>query len=59
MKRTSICKPEDRQAVLNQGRKLKMARSADAYVRGNTFQFYEWLLEAMRRVRWARQSEIY
>jgi uncharacterized protein (DUF2252 family) len=38
-----ICKPEDRQAVLNERRKLKMARSAHAYVRGNTLKFYEWL----------------
>jgi uncharacterized protein (DUF2252 family) len=35
--------PKDRQAVLEERRKLKMARSAHAYVRGNTLQFYEWL----------------
>jgi uncharacterized protein (DUF2252 family) len=29
--------------VLNEGRKLKMARSAHAYVRGSTDKFYEWL----------------
>ena len=29
--------------VLEERRKLKMARSAHAYVRGNTLQFYEWL----------------
>jgi uncharacterized protein (DUF2252 family) len=38
-----ICKPGDRQAFLNSQRQLKMARSAHAYVRGNTLQFYEWL----------------
>jgi uncharacterized protein (DUF2252 family) len=35
--------PPNRQAVLEERRKLKMARSAHAYVRGNTLQFYEWL----------------
>jgi uncharacterized protein (DUF2252 family) len=35
--------PANRQAVLEEWRKLKMARSAHAYVRGNTLQFYEWL----------------
>jgi uncharacterized protein (DUF2252 family) len=32
-----------RQAVLTAIRNTKMARSAHAYVRGNTMQFYEWL----------------
>jgi uncharacterized protein (DUF2252 family) len=36
-------KPTQRQAVLEERRRLKMARSAHAYVRGNTLQFYEWL----------------
>jgi uncharacterized protein (DUF2252 family) len=36
-------KPADRQGVLEERRRLKMARSAHAYVRGNTRQFYEWL----------------
>jgi uncharacterized protein (DUF2252 family) len=36
-------KPSDRQAVLEERRNLKMARSAHAYVRGSTLQFYEWL----------------
>jgi uncharacterized protein (DUF2252 family) len=35
--------PRHRQSVLNQRRTLKMARSAHAYVRGSTVQFYEWL----------------
>ena len=33
----------DRGAKLERMRTLKMARSAHAYVRGNTVQFYEWL----------------
>ena len=36
-------RPADRAAVLASSRNLKMARSAHAYVRGNTRQFYEWL----------------
>ena len=35
--------PANRQKVLEERRKLKMARSPHAYVRGNTLQFYEWL----------------
>ncbi|MCJ1883146.1 DUF2252 domain-containing protein, partial [Pseudomonas nitroreducens] len=35
--------PSDRLAVLESRRTLKMARSAHAYVRGNTAKFYEWL----------------
>lgn len=35
--------PDARQALLQQARSLKMARSAHAYVRGNTLKFYEWL----------------
>lgn len=35
--------PADRQAVLEERRRLKMARSAHAYVRGSTLHFYEWL----------------
>ena len=33
----------ERAAVLERQRNLKMARSAHAYVRGNTLKFYEWL----------------
>jgi uncharacterized protein (DUF2252 family) len=33
-----------RQTVLIERRNLKMARSAHAYVRGNTVKFYEWLM---------------
>jgi uncharacterized protein (DUF2252 family) len=32
-----------RQAILSERRNLKMARSAHAYVRGNTVKFYDWL----------------
>jgi uncharacterized protein (DUF2252 family) len=35
--------PRHRQSVLSQRRTLKMARSAHAYVRGSTVQFYRWL----------------
>lgn len=41
--RPKTVKPADRAAVLASSRNLKMARSAHAYVRGNTRQFYEWL----------------
>ncbi len=34
---------EDRQALLTSRRNLKMARSAHAYVRGATLNFYAWL----------------
>ena len=36
-------RPSDRIATLTELRNLKMARSAHAYVRGSTIQFYEWL----------------
>lgn len=35
--------PDERVALLVARRNLKMARSAHAYVRGNTVRFYEWL----------------
>lgn len=35
--------PDQRSEPLIQLRNLKMARSAHAYVRGSTVQFYEWL----------------
>jgi uncharacterized protein (DUF2252 family) len=41
--RTDICKPADREAVLTERRRLKMAFSAHSYVRGSTLKFYEWL----------------
>ena len=42
-KKAVAVKPTERQAILEERRRLKMARSAHAYVRGNTLQFYEWL----------------
>lgn len=36
-------RPEDRATRLKVQQTLKMARSAHAYVRGSTVQFYEWL----------------
>src|SRR5271168_2877486 len=38
-----IFAPRNRQAVLSERQRLKMARSAHAYVRGRTVKFYEWL----------------
>jgi uncharacterized protein (DUF2252 family) len=43
---TSLVRPAARQFVLTQQRRLKMAQSAHAYVRGNTIKFYEWLESA-------------
>jgi uncharacterized protein (DUF2252 family) len=40
--------PEERAATLTALRNLKMARSAHAFVRGNTVQFYDWLERADR-----------
>ncbi|MEO8926546.1 MAG: DUF2252 family protein [Caulobacteraceae bacterium] len=40
---------DERQGVLAAERRLKMARSAHAYVRGATQKFYEWLDAASRR----------
>src|ERR1700733_5708539 len=41
--KTAGFEPTDRASVLDERRKLKMARSVHAYVRGNTLKFYEWL----------------
>jgi uncharacterized protein (DUF2252 family) len=41
-------RPADRASALTTRQTLKMARSAHAYVRGSTVQFYEWL-EAQKR----------
>ena len=38
-----MTEPANREQVLTEARDLKMARSAHAYVRGSTVQFYEWL----------------
>ena len=42
-KQSEVTSPEQRAARLTQTRNLKMARSAHAYVRGNTVKFYDWL----------------
>jgi uncharacterized protein (DUF2252 family) len=42
-------RPADRQAILVHRRNLKMARSAQAFVRGSTAKFYEWLESAAGR----------
>ncbi len=39
-----IPSPNHRQPVLDKQRNLKMARSADSFVRGSTRQFYEWVI---------------
>ncbi|HEX3382990.1 MAG TPA: DUF2252 domain-containing protein [Paraburkholderia sp.] len=41
--RYPLPKPAARQSRLTRRRNTKMARSAHAYVRGNTSKFYEWL----------------
>src|ERR1700755_813718 len=41
-------RPADRLSALSTKQTLKMARSAHAYVRGSTVQFYSWL-EAQKR----------
>ena len=43
MPETGSYGPEERAAVLERQRTLKMAKSAHASVRGNTLQFYDWL----------------
>ena len=45
---TRSIRPADRGPALTLRQTLKMARSAHAYVRGSTVQFYEWL-EAQKR----------
>lgn len=45
-KNTLAAKPKNRQTILDARRRLKMARSAHAYVRGNTLKFYEWLQDS-------------
>jgi uncharacterized protein (DUF2252 family) len=43
-----LLQPADRASALSSKQSLKMARSAHAYVRGSTVQFYQWL-EAQKR----------
>jgi uncharacterized protein (DUF2252 family) len=40
---TDLPKPKDREQILALRRNQKMARSAHAYMRGNTVKFYDWL----------------
>jgi uncharacterized protein (DUF2252 family) len=40
--------PDSRQDVLAAAQRLKVARSAHAYVRGNTADFYDWLRHLKR-----------
>ena len=40
---TKSPRPKDRPEILAMRRNQKMARSAHAYMRGNTLKFYEWL----------------
>jgi uncharacterized protein (DUF2252 family) len=42
-RRMKVRSSQDRKEVLAERRNLKMARSAHAYVRGNTSKFYDWL----------------
>jgi uncharacterized protein (DUF2252 family) len=42
--------PKQRQGMLTEQRRLKMSRSAHAYVRGNTLKFYEWLESSTGRL---------
>jgi uncharacterized protein (DUF2252 family) len=42
-KNITLPTPTERAAALKERRQLKMARSAHAYVRGNTKNFYDWL----------------
>jgi uncharacterized protein (DUF2252 family) len=48
MTRKSIIQPADRLQVLTQVRNQKMAASAQAYVRGSTTRFYQWLQASNR-----------
>src|SRR3977135_1314200 len=48
MKTTKPPSPGDRAPILNTRRSFKMARSAHAYVRGSTTNFYAWL-DAQRK----------
>ncbi|WP_294253702.1 DUF2252 family protein [uncultured Sphingomonas sp.] len=42
-KKPALLSPAERSTILEANRTLKMARSAHAYVRGNTAKFYDWL----------------
>jgi uncharacterized protein (DUF2252 family) len=48
MSSRKLLRPADRASVLTTRQTLKMARSAHAFVRGSTVQFYEWLTAQKR-----------
>jgi uncharacterized protein (DUF2252 family) len=48
MSSKQVLRPADRTSALSSRQALKMARSAHAYVRGSTVQFYEWLVAQKR-----------
>jgi uncharacterized protein (DUF2252 family) len=48
MSSRKLLQPSDRASVLTTRQTLKMARSAHAFVRGSTVQFYEWLTAQKR-----------
>jgi uncharacterized protein (DUF2252 family) len=49
-KQSEVTSPEQRAVRLMQTRNLKMARSAHAYVRGNTVKFYDWLEASVGKI---------
>ncbi|MEK9212124.1 DUF2252 family protein [Sphingomonas sp. 2378] len=51
--------PTERLAILEAKRTLKKARSAHAYVRGNTAKFYEWLADSPSARRVPRGPDIW
>ena len=57
-KQSELTSPEQRAARLTQTRNLKMARSAHAYVRGNTVKFYDWLEAVAVQIRDLDQTVI-
>jgi uncharacterized protein (DUF2252 family) len=42
--------PDERAAILKDAQREKMTRSAHAYVRGSTLQFYEWLEKSAGKI---------
>jgi len=50
MAKLDLPTPDGRAPVLRDAQRLKMTRSAHAYVRGSTERFYEWLQESAGRI---------
>jgi uncharacterized protein (DUF2252 family) len=50
MAKLKLPTPEDRAAILRDAQRMKMTRSAHAYVRGSTLRFYEWLEASVGKV---------